>query len=226
MAGGPGGAGSKAWRQRGHLAPSVPGCPARACWHAALLALIERINGIGARWWVPVPGIGELKAARTLDWLHGSEQVLGLRVGLHVANPRAQLTPTTLAAVVPAATAIVPYEKFVLPAELDGRAGRYRAPHAKCLLMVTNDHEAIGAWLASKRRGVDGAQDLSSTQRSWRKEAERLLLWSILERKTALRCRRKMPAPTEASSPIRRPRGAARGITSAGRRCGGRSKGR
>jgi hypothetical protein len=150
-----------------------------------LFGLVERINGIGARWWVQVPGVGELKAARILDWLHANEQVLGLRVGLHVAKPRAQLAPTTLAAVVPAATAIRPYEKFVLPAELDGSAGRYRAPHEKCLFMAANDHEAIGAWLASKRPG-DGAGEMSSTQRSYRKEAERLLLWAILERKKAL----------------------------------------
>jgi site-specific recombinase XerD len=154
-----------------------------------LSSLVERINGIGARWWARVRGIGELKAARILDWLHANEEVLGMRVGAHVRSPRAQLTPTVLAAVVPAATAIVPYEKFALPAELDGRAGRYRSPHEKCLLMATNDHEAIGAWLASKRPGESNGSaegDLSSTQRSYRKDAERLLLWSVLERKKAL----------------------------------------
>jgi len=150
-----------------------------------VFALVERINGIGARWWVQVPGVGELKASRIMEWLHANEEVLGLRVGVHVALPRAQLTPTTLAAVVPAATAIRPYEKFVLPAELDGSAGRFRGPPDKCLLMASNDHEAIGAWLASKRPG-DGEGELSSTQRAYRKEAERLLLWAILERKKAL----------------------------------------
>jgi site-specific recombinase XerD len=152
-----------------------------------LYTLVERINGIGARWWVPVRGVGELKASHILEWLHANEEVLGLRVGSHVALPRAQLAGATLAAVVPAATAIRPYEKFVLPGELDGSAGRFREEPEKCLLMVRNDHEAIGAWLESKRPG-DGAGDgeLSSTQRAYRKEAERLLLWSILERKKAL----------------------------------------
>ncbi|SDC43456.1 Phage integrase protein [Variovorax sp. CF079] len=42
-----------------------------------LVALVDRINGIGARWWVQVTGVGELKAARILDWLHANEQVLG-----------------------------------------------------------------------------------------------------------------------------------------------------
>ena len=150
-----------------------------------LSELVERINGIGARWWAQVPGVGERKAARILEWLHANEPILKIKVGAHVGLPRAQLTPTALAAVVPAATALVPYEKFVLPSGLDGREGRYRAPPAKCLIMAVNDHEAIGAWLASKRSD-DGHGELSSTQRSYRKEAERLLLWSILERRKAL----------------------------------------
>ncbi|MEP6721404.1 MAG: hypothetical protein ABJA77_08180 [Variovorax sp.] len=65
--------------------------------------------------------MGDLKASRILDWLQANEDVLGLRVGRHVAQPRCQLAPATLAAVVPAATAIVPYEKFVLPAALEYR---------------------------------------------------------------------------------------------------------
>ncbi|VTU45108.1 site-specific tyrosine recombinase XerC (plasmid) [Variovorax sp. SRS16] len=150
-----------------------------------LATLVERINGIGARWWVQVPGVGALKGSRILEWLHANEAVLGLRVGKHVDQPRAQLSPATLADVVPAATAIRPFEKFLLPADLDGRAGRFRAPIEKCLILARNDHEAIGAWLASKQPGrVNG--ELSSTQRAYRKEAERLLLWAILERQKAL----------------------------------------
>jgi integrase len=150
-----------------------------------LRALVEHINSIGARWWVQVPGVGERKAARVLDWLRANEAVLGLRVGDHVGKPRRQLAPATLAGVVPAATAIVPYEKFVPPEALDGSAGLLRAPPGQCLLRAANDHEAIGAWLASKRQGEGGA-GLSATQRAYRKEAERLLLWSILERRKAL----------------------------------------
>ena len=151
-----------------------------------LAALVERVNGIGARWWAQVPGVGERKAARILDWLHANEAVLGLRVGVHVAQPRMQLAPATLAAVVPPATALRPYEKFLVPREFDGQAGRYRAPRELCRLAAADDHAAIGAWLATKRSVHGAAGELSSTQRSYRKEAERLLLWAILERKTAL----------------------------------------
>ncbi|MDH6590670.1 integrase [Variovorax sp. TBS-050B] len=152
---------------------------------ATLEALVERINARGARWWVQVPGVGERKAARILDWLHANEQVLGLRVGPHAVQPRAQASAEVLAAVVPAATALVPYEKFVLPAGLDGRAGCFRAPTAACRLRAANDHEAIGAWLAAKGKGA-GTAVLSATQRSYRREAERLLLWAVLERGKAL----------------------------------------
>ncbi len=166
------------------LNPSLAGRLERAG-VPTLCALVDRINGIGARWWVHVPGVGALKALRIQEWLQANEEVLGLHVGAHVAQPRARLTPATLAAVVPAATAIRPYEKFVLPPGLDGSAGRYRAPPDECQLGATNDHDAIGAWLAAKTPGqVEGA--LSSTQRAYRREAERLLLWAILERGKAL----------------------------------------
>lgn len=128
------------------LNPSLAGRLARAG-GPTLFALVERINGIGARWWVHVPGVGELKAQRILEWLQANEEILGMRVGSHVQLPRTQLPATTLAAVVAPATAIRPFEKFLLPAALDGSAGRFRAPPEKCLLMAGNDHEAIGSWL-------------------------------------------------------------------------------
>ncbi|MFM9924431.1 phage integrase family protein [Variovorax sp. H27-G14] len=148
-------------------------------------ALVARINETGARWWLKVPGVGERKAARILDWLRANEEPLGLRVGTHASHRRRQVNPRDLAAVVPAGTALVPYEKFVVPAELDGRAGRNRAPQHKCLLAADTDHAAVGAWLAAKCL-QDAPGELSPTQRSYRKEAERLLLWAVLERKTAL----------------------------------------
>ena len=150
-----------------------------------LFDLVEHMNGTGARWWVKVPGVGERKAARILEWLQIHEGALGLRVGAHAAERRSDLTFDTLTEVMPAATALRPLEKFVVPAELDGSAGRYRAPPDKCLLVAADDYAAIGAWLTSKRKGA-GEGELTATQRAYRREAERLLLWAILERKKAL----------------------------------------
>jgi integrase len=152
---------------------------------ATLATLVAHINQAGARWWVKVPGVGERKAARILDWLRANEEPLGLRVGSHAAHRRREVSALDLAAVVPRGTALVPFEKFVVPPELDGRAGRHRAPQDQCRLAAQTDHEAIGAWLAAKC-AQDAPADLSPTQRSYRKEAERLLLWAVLERRVAM----------------------------------------
>ena len=149
-----------------------------------LVTLVEHINRHGARWWQHVKGIGKLKALRIIDWLQANEDSLGLRVGFHATVPRKALAPSALAAVVPAGTALLPFEKFVVPAALDGSAGAHRAPQSLCKLKAATDYEAIGAWLAAKRAANESTA-LSATQRAYRKEAERLLLWAVLERKTA-----------------------------------------
>ena len=99
-----------------------------------------------------------------------------------------------------------------MPADLDGSGGLYRRPQAQCLLKATNDYQAILAWLRSKHgltpdqkahlkarrrqrriehesgveQGLDWLQALSNTQRAYRKEAERFLLWAITHKGKAL----------------------------------------
>lgn len=154
-----------------------------------LAQLVGHINAIGARWWAKVPGVGPVKGARILDWLRSHEDELGLCVGTHVTVPRRRWTAQGVTAVRQAATALSPFEKFVVPAGLDGRAGRFRAPSGGCQISVDDDHAAISTWLGTKREGggeAHASATLSATQRSYRKEAERLLLWSTLERGTEL----------------------------------------
>jgi integrase len=148
-----------------------------------LRALVERINGVGLRWWAHVPGIAQLKATRIVDWLRKHEEEIGLRIGSHVATPRTHLQPGELALVVRASTSVVPFEKFKMPTELDGRAGMFRMPGPN-LLGVDNDLAAVEMWLRSKR-AEEGDKE-SPTVRSYRKEAERLVLWAILVRKKPL----------------------------------------
>jgi site-specific recombinase XerD len=85
--------------------------------------------------------------------------------------PRKDLVPEMLP---PATmcTAIVPLEKFLVPHELSGASGTNRGERSS--LGARNDLEAIHAWLARRKPG-------SHTARAYRKEAERFLLWSILE---------------------------------------------
>ena len=68
-----------------------------------------------------------------------------------------------------------PLEKLNIPDGLDGRNGANRAPFdSRCQIQANNDLQALWVWLAEFR-------DSPRTQRHYRKEAERLLLWSLLE---------------------------------------------
>lgn len=181
-----------------------------------LAQLVERINGVGRRWHAGIKAMGQGKALRIVEWLqtlantHPDSTLLQL--GRHVALPRSQLYAHELHAVVAPATDIRPLEKFIVPAELDGSRGLYRRPQAQCLLKAGNDYQAILAWLRSKHgltpeqkahlkarrrqrdvmgehgveQGMDWLQALSNTQRAYRKEAERFLLWAITHQGKAL----------------------------------------
>ena len=144
-----------------------------------LADVVARINGVGARWWTVVPGVGATKAQRIVDWLRSHQASTGMVIGDHAGVPRNQLQTADLAQIVVPSTAVVPFEKFVVPQELDGSEGRFRAPPHQCLLEAKNDYEAIAAWLATKHD--PNGTGKTATHRSYRKEAERLLLWAILE---------------------------------------------
>ena len=172
------------WWLEGLVAQEPAGLDPVSAWLAPALAmrlqragietlsrLVAHINGVGARWWTAVPGIGALKAGRIVEWLRRYEVSIGWPIGEHVEVARSRLLPAELDAVVPRATGLVPLEKFVVPGELDGRAGRFRAPPAQCLLEAQNDYEAILAWLACKRSGEGGSQ---STTRAYRRAAAAL----------------------------------------------------
>ena len=173
-----------------------------------LAQLVERINGVGRRWHAGIKAMGEGKALRIVEWLREHQDSIELQLGRHVSMARSKLYAHELNAVVASATAIRPLEKFIVPAELDGTRGLYRRPQAQCMLKATNDYQAILAWLRSKHgltpeqkahlkarrrqrdtgveQGMDWLQALSNTQRAYRKEAERFLLWAITHKGKAL----------------------------------------
>src|SRR3546814_251311 len=68
---------------------------------------------------------------------------------------------------------ISPFEAVRISPELDGRAGTNRAMGNRPQIAATTDVDAITAWLA---RFMDSPNTFSN----YRKEAERLLLWSTL----------------------------------------------
>ncbi|MFL9888859.1 site-specific integrase [Paraburkholderia agricolaris] len=115
------------------------------------------------QWWKSIPGLG-LASARRIE-------------AFFAAHPALTERARALIAVSPA-SGIVPWEQLRLPHEVDGSAGAYRAPRATCTLDADNDYQAVQAWLSLHESGA--------TQRAYRKEAERLILWAIVERGRAL----------------------------------------
>ena len=76
--------------------------------------------------------------------------------------------------VVSSAHPVAPLESFALPAHIDGSNGSNRANGGARQIRADNDIDAIKAWLAR-------FLDKQTTFDNYRKEAERLLLWSTLE---------------------------------------------
>jgi len=114
-------------------------------------------------WWSGIQGLG-LQGARKVE-------------AFFVANP--QLTKRARALLpAPPWSAVVPWELIRMPQQLDGSLGAFRAPRASCVLSAWNDHEAVTAWLER--------HESAATQRAYKKEAERLILWAILERGKAM----------------------------------------
>jgi site-specific recombinase XerD len=115
------------------------------------------------RWWAAIPGLGAA-GARHIEAFFAAHPQLTERARALVTTNRAQDA--------------VPWERLQVPHEVDGSQGSFRAPRATCTLDAQDDYEAVQAWLS--------LHESASTQRAYRKEAERLILWAIVERGRAL----------------------------------------
>ncbi len=62
--------------------------------------------------------------------------------------------------------------------EVDGSQGAIRAPKQTCTLNADNNYQAVQAWLSLHAS--------AATRRAYRKQAERLILWAVLEPSWAL----------------------------------------
>lgn len=111
------------------------------------------------RWWTAIPGLGAA-SARHIETFFAAHPALTERARALIAQERRNV--------------IVPWEQLRLPHEVDGSQGQFRAPRATCTLNADNDYAAVQAWLA--------LHESPATLRAYRKEAERLILWAIIER--------------------------------------------
>ena len=141
---------------------------------ATVQQLVEAINGFGFRWYSKVPRVGEKAAAQIIKWLTepGVSAALGVRLHARGLAPRSQLAATVPATYAPR-TDIVPLENLLIPQALDGARGVNRGERS--LLSAHNDLAAMQAWLNKCKPG-------GHTLRSYRKEAERFVLWAIVEK--------------------------------------------
>lgn len=119
----------------------------------------------GRHWWQAIPGLGDITA-------NAIEERIGHYFPAEIVNNSPQAMPLTYT------TGVVPLEQFLLPEGLDGSQGVNRSANTP-LIPATDDYHAIGNWLARLEPG-------SHTYRSYRREAERLLLWAILAKQKAL----------------------------------------
>ena len=144
-------------------------------WLAPRAARVLRAHGIATladltvrvprrrRWWSAIAGLGQTCARQIEAFFEAHPQL--------TERARALIAVTTPGVV-------VPWERLRLPHEVDGSHGSFRAPRQACTLDASNDYEAVQAWLA--------LHETATTQRAYRKEAERLILWAIVERGRAL----------------------------------------
>ncbi|KWF72038.1 phage integrase family protein [Burkholderia pseudomultivorans] len=115
------------------------------------------------QWWKAIAGLGAAGARRVETFFAAHPELTERARALIAATPR---------------SAIVPWEQLKLPHEVDGSAGTFRAPRATSTLDADNDYAAVHAWLS--------LHESAATRRAYRKEAERLILWAIVERGRAL----------------------------------------
>lgn len=113
-------------------------------------------------WWTNIPGLG-MTGAREIEAFFASHPQLVTVARELVVMPESDVSP---------------WERLIVPHEVDGTRGVFRADQATCTLSANNYYQAVRAWIE--------LQESPATQRAYRKEAERLMLWAIFERHKAL----------------------------------------
>lgn len=142
-----------------------------------LLDLCNRINERGAGFYRPLKGIGAKAAQALIQWITDAQDSLNYPFidlatspSLPVSSNRHLVHPGALP---------VPLERAELSRPMNGQNGSNRGPLLRNRLAADNDLAAIQAWLSLYK-------DKPHTFRAYRREAERLLLWCIIERGTPL----------------------------------------
>jgi hypothetical protein len=140
--------------------------------------LMTTIASKGHRWHRDIQRLGPIGATRIQAWLAQHEDQLGA-LPAHALRPLRQLDTSTLAP--GPRLGLVPLERFMPPEDpyISGALGANRGSTSQPKGTAQNDAYAISVWLSRWPAG-------SNTWRAYRKEAERLLLWAVIERGKAV----------------------------------------
>lgn len=131
--------------------------------------LYEAVANVGGNWYKSFTGISREDAKTLVDWLSIHARDVGEVTERFYPSGTFESEPTeTLPAL-----AVHSIDDLVLPQDLDGSAGSNRAELNS--LEAVNDLDAIQKWLNA--RAVN-----ANTLSQYRKESERFLLWSTMER--------------------------------------------
>ncbi|WP_186258926.1 site-specific integrase [Burkholderia gladioli] len=141
-----------------------------------LAELVAYCNRRGGSWWRSVPRIGLTRARVLVAWLRRHASTIGATVDrdIEAANPLAPAAEI----LAPSRAQLVPLERIAMPSALSGQGGLNRHV-AFSFVHANHDLDAIGAYLNRYTHSPN-------TLRGYRRELERLLLWCVVERGTAL----------------------------------------
>ncbi|PMS15553.1 integrase [Trinickia dabaoshanensis] len=139
--------------------------------------LIAFINRRGGSWWRSIPRIGVGRARVLVAWLRRHASSLGQTVELEVELADPLVAPMPIV-VTRGAEQLAPLERLAVPAELSGTRGTNRAP-GFAYVRAAHDLDAVRAYLHRY-------DERPETQRAYKRELERLVLWCVVERGVAL----------------------------------------
>ena len=154
--------------------------------------LVRFINVYGYRWHGRIKGFGAQRADQVVAWLRMQYEHLNMLINDSVREPKSKrdlfkssqgaltlgLADTQYSQFGQGTLVQIGLNRIQSSPGLAGSAGEFRS-HMANSLGAANDLEAVNAWLAYY-------QEKPSTQRSYRKEVERFMLWCAQELKKPL----------------------------------------
>ncbi len=139
--------------------------------------LCHRLNEFGVGFYRQYPRLGAKAATALLQWIQARQSLLDYPFVDLVPPPTLPVVSDPIT--IQPGTLPVPLERVKIVPEFNGQHGKNRAAPHRNRLAADNDLAAIHTWLSLYK-------DQPHTYRAYRREAERLLLWCIIERATSL----------------------------------------